>query len=158
MPKSDIFVFLGGIEAWAILSRKITVAMNGGRGVELAHGHKKRLEICALLLGSGVLCFLAVGSHTAYVANADTLGVVAGAMRTGYIHVASLLYFSVGVDNIMIPYIRKTTLAMPLAYSVERVILTFWSGRAMLFFSSPFSADFSAAYVFAPTMPSATSP
>ena len=41
MPISDIFVFLGGIETWAILSREITVAMYLGRRIELAHFHKK---------------------------------------------------------------------------------------------------------------------
>ena len=128
MPISDIFVFFSGIEAWAILSREITVAMYLGIRIEFAHSLEQHLQIDFLRIGSGVLCLLVVGSHAAYVANADTLGVVAGAMRTRYIHVAPLFHFSVGMNNIMITYIRKTPLEMPLANGVERVILTFRSG------------------------------
>ena len=131
MPISDIFVFLGGIEAWAILSREITVAMYLGIGIELAHSLEKHLQINLLRIGSGVLCLLVVGSHAADVANADTLGVMAGAMRPRNIHVAPLFHFSVEMNDIMITYIRKTPLEMPLANSVERVVLTFRSSGAM---------------------------
>ena len=131
MPISDIFVFFGGIEAWAILSRKIPVTMYLGIRIELAHSLEEPLQIKLLRIGSGVLSLFVVGSHAAYIANADTLGVVSGAMRTRYIHVAPLFHFSVGMNNIMITYIRKTPLKMPLANGVERVVLTFRSSRTM---------------------------
>ena len=131
MPISDIFVFLGGIEAWAILCREIPVPMYLGIRIEFAHSLEKHLQINLLRIGSGVLCLLVVGSHAANVANADTLGVVAGAMRPRNIHVAPLFHFPVGMNDIMITYIRKTPLKMPLANSVERLILSFSSSRAM---------------------------
>ena len=76
MPKSDIFVFLGGIKAWAILCREITMTMNGGRGIELAHSLEYSFQLCALIVGSGVLCFFTVSGQSPYIANADALGVV----------------------------------------------------------------------------------
>ena len=95
MPISDIFVFLGCVEAWAILSREITVAMYLGIRIEFAHSLEQHLQIDLLRIGSGVLCFLVVGGQSPYIADADALGVVAGAMRPRYIHVAPLFHFSV---------------------------------------------------------------
>ena len=103
MPISDIFVFLGCVEAWAILSREITVAMYLGIGIEHAHGLQDHFKINLLLLCSGILCFLTVSGQSANIANADTLGVVPGAMRSSYIDVAPLFNESVGMNNIMIP-------------------------------------------------------
>ena len=60
MPISDIFVFLGGIEAWAILSREIPVAMYLGIRIEFAHSLEKHLQIDLLRIGSGVLCLFVV--------------------------------------------------------------------------------------------------
>lgn len=81
-----------------------------------------------------VLWFLIVGSHTADIANADTVGVLSGAVCAHYLNVAPGVYAAVAVDNIVVAYPVPALLPVPAVYIFHCVVAAL-RGRATVYYN-----------------------
>lgn len=81
-----------------------------------------------------VLWFLIVSSHTADIANADTVGVLSGAVCAHYLYIAPGVYAAVAIDNIVVAYPVPALLSVPAVYIFHCVVAAL-RGRATVYYN-----------------------
>lgn len=134
---SDSSVLAGGIERRAFLYREVPVSADAGFRVELPQVDEQIEQCCLLLECARVLHRLAVGRHATDVADTDGVCVVAVAVGTDDVHVASRLDMAVAVDDVVVADVAPAVAALRLGRGVPAsdvrhgVVAAFRCGGAM---------------------------
>lgn len=81
-----------------------------------------------------VLWFLIVGGHTADIANADTVGVLSGAVSAHYLNAAPGVYAAIAIDDIVVAYPVPALLPVPPVYIFHCVVAAL-RGRATVYYN-----------------------
>ena len=131
---SNVLVLRLGIEARTLLARvEVMVPVDLHTRISELQVFDKSDESGPLCQCACVLGLLHVGSHAAYVANPDAVGVVAtlGAVGSYEVDVTSGHDGPVTIDDIVVAYVAESSIPVPAAYIGNGKILAFRRGRAV---------------------------
>ena len=106
------------------------MAVDGGLGVLLLQLFQEAQQRGLLGGGAGVLGF-ALAVETADIADADGMGIMAFAVRSGLLDGAALVNAAVEINHEVVPDVHKVALKVPLADLLDGDMTTLGRGTAM---------------------------